>query len=82
MNRPRVACAGPAGQRSYLSVPEAAAVIVKACRYHLRAFYGLPGADALERGVRFSREAEEAWRQGGGRLASTLNYALVRRPRE
>ncbi|CAM9833140.1 unnamed protein product, partial [Ectocarpus sp. 12 AP-2014] len=65
------------GQRSFLSVPEAAAVIVKACRYHLQAFYGIPGPDVIERGIRFSQEAEEAWVQGGGRLASTLNYALV-----
>lgn len=71
-----------AGQRSFLSVPEAAAVIVKGCRYHLRAFYGVPGADALDRGLRFSREAEETWRHGGGRLASTLNYALVRSGRK
>lgn len=67
-----------AGQRSTLSVCEAAAIIVKACRYHLQAFYGVPEGDAIERGVRFSREAEEAWKVGGGRLASTLNYALVR----
>lgn len=59
-------------------MPEAAAVIVKACRYHLQDFYGIPGADVIERGIRFSQEAEEAWVQGGGRLASTLNYALVR----
>ncbi|CAM9398531.1 unnamed protein product [Ectocarpus fasciculatus] len=65
------------GQRSFLSVPEAAAVIVKACRHHLQAFYGIPGADVIERGIRFAQEAEEAWVQGGGRLASTLNYALV-----
>ncbi|CAM9142413.1 unnamed protein product, partial [Hapterophycus canaliculatus] len=65
------------GQRSNLSVSEAAAIIVKACRHHLQAFYGVPEADAIERGLRFSREAEEAWRLGGGRLASTLNYALV-----
>ncbi|CAM9838922.1 unnamed protein product [Pylaiella littoralis] len=65
------------GQRSHLSVPEAAALIVKACRRHLQAFYCVPEADAIERGVRFSREAKEAWTQGGGRLASTLNYALV-----
>lgn len=67
-----------AGQRSYLSVPEAAALIVKTCRRHLQAFYGVPETDAIERGVRFAREAKEAWTQGGGRLASTLNYALVR----
>ncbi|CAM9675644.1 unnamed protein product, partial [Scytosiphon promiscuus] len=65
------------GQRSALSVSEAAAIIVKGCRYHLQAFYGVPGLDAIERGLRFSSEAEEAWRLGGGRLASTLNYALV-----
>lgn len=67
-----------AGQRSFLSVPEAAAVIVKAGRYHLQTFFGVPSADAIERGVRFSRDAKDAWIQGGGRLASTLNYALVR----
>eukprot|EP00752_Nemacystus_decipiens_P013301 g11781.t1 len=64
------------GQRSFLSVPEAAGVIVKACRHYLRAFFGVPSADAIERGLQFSREAEDSWTQGGGRLASTLNYAL------
>ena len=53
-------------------------MIVKACRHHLQAFFGAPSADAIERGLRFSREAKEAWIEGGGRLASTLNYALVR----
>lgn len=67
-----------AGQRSFLSIPEAAAVIVKACRHHLQAFFGLPSTDAIERGLRFSREAKDAWIRGGGRLASTLNYALVK----
>lgn len=32
----------------------------------------------VEGGVRFARGAEAAWTQGGGKLASTLNYALVR----
>ncbi|CAN0223293.1 unnamed protein product, partial [Laminaria digitata] len=65
------------GQKSWLSVSEAATVIVKACRHFLRTLYGTPGHEEIERGLRFSREAEEAWEHGGGRLASTLNYALV-----
>lgn len=38
----------------------------------------MPGKEEVEGGLRFSSRAEEAWINGGGRLASTLNYALVR----
>lgn len=67
-----------AGQRSWLSVPQAATVIVKACRRYLRAFFGAPAMKEVEVGLRFARRVEEAWMNGGGRLSSTLNYALVR----
>lgn len=51
---------------------------MRACRRSLRAFYGVPTREAVEGGLRFGTGAERAWKQGGGRLASTLNYALVR----
>ena len=53
-------------------------MIVRACRRYLRAFFGVSNREAVERGLWFARKAETSWKRGGGELASTLNYALVR----
>ncbi|CAM9590385.1 unnamed protein product, partial [Choristocarpus tenellus] len=67
----------PSGQFSRISVEKASSVIVRTCRRFLQTFYGIPGKDEIRDGQRFHLEAEAKWKNGKGRLASTLNYALV-----
>ncbi|CAM9518692.1 unnamed protein product, partial [Discosporangium mesarthrocarpum] len=65
------------GQYSRISVEDASAMIVRKCRRFLQLFYVVPTPEGRRNGRRFHLEAKRKWEEGGGRLASTLNYALV-----